>query len=90
MSQEDLASEAEVGVATVKRFESGKAIRGSVERSLRLALAKRGIVILESGSSLGGRKIGAGVAVLAEAFSNSLEAEDAGSSAKPPSRTRSI
>ena len=90
LSQEELAAEAAIGLATIKRFESGKATRGEIERSLRAALERRGVVIIEATTLVAGVEVGAGVAVRAKVFANSLAGESAGPASDTPRRTRSI
>ncbi len=90
MSQEELASAAEVGLATLKRFESGKSIRGKIERSLRSALEKQGIILLDDASLVDGNRVAAGVAVRAAAFSASLSREPGALAGASRKRTRSV
>jgi DNA-binding XRE family transcriptional regulator len=90
MSQEELATTAQVGVATVKRFESGKAIRFEIERSLRSALESKGIIVLEPASTIEGHRIGAGVAIRAGAFAASLAAEASSQGDRVRKRTRTV
>ena len=59
LSAPDLASAAAVGIATVKRFESGQSVQTSTIRAIMDALTEAGIIFIAVGetSSEGGEGV---------------------------------
>ncbi len=65
LRQETLADLSEVALATIKRFETGNAIRPTQVEKLRVALTGAGAVLI-CGGVLDGQKLGGGVALLSD------------------------
>lgn len=61
LRQELLADLADVGVASIRRFENGRDVDERVVEALRLALEAEGAVLVQPGTELGGRRVGIGV-----------------------------
>lgn len=49
LSAQDLAEAADVGIATVKRFESGQSVSVATIDALEAALTSAGVIFLEAG-----------------------------------------
>lgn len=65
LSQDELAALSSVGVATIRRYETGTTVSAANVATLRAAVEAAGAVILE-GQKIGGRPIGDGVALASE------------------------
>lgn len=63
LSQEELAALSHVGVATIRRYESGSGVSAHNAATLRATVEAAGAVILDD-QEVGGRRIGDGVALL--------------------------
>ncbi len=63
LRQELLADLADVGVASIRRFENGRDVDEQVVEALRIALEAEGAVLVHPGSAIGGRRVGFGVAL---------------------------
>jgi transcriptional regulator with XRE-family HTH domain len=58
LSQDALATEAKVGLSTVRDFEAGKReLRGSSMAAIRQALERRGVALAETGVAWGGSAV---------------------------------
>lgn len=65
LSQEELSALSEVGVATIRRYESGAGATKQSLETLRTAVEAAGAIILNA-QEIGGRRIGDGVALAEE------------------------
>lgn len=65
LSQDELATLSNIGIATIRRYESGFEVSQRSARTLRTTVEAAGAVILDS-QELNGRRIGDGVALLEE------------------------
>ncbi len=63
-TQAELAAAAGVGRMTVKRFESGDALRPAQAKAIRGALEGAGVAIFGDGAALGDRTVRIGVAMV--------------------------
>ena len=63
LDQRDLAAMSLVGVATVRRFESGEEVGALQLDAMRRAIEDAGAILLAAGQAVGGRAIDAGVAL---------------------------
>lgn len=63
LDQRDLAAMSLVGVATVRRFESGEEVGALQLDAMRRAIEEAGAILLAGGQAVGGRAIGVGVAL---------------------------
>lgn len=64
-TQAELASVAGVGRMTVKRFESGEALRPAQAKAIRGALEQSGVALIGDGATWGDRTVRVGVAMVA-------------------------
>lgn len=62
LSQEELAALSTVGVATIRRFETGRHIDAAKVDTLKVAVEAAGAVLMQ-GSKIDGKAVGEGVAL---------------------------